>query len=618
MCGISGLIGKREGAESVVKRVTEAQVHRGPDAEGIWAGEDIALGHRRLSIIDLSQAGRQPMSNEDGTIWMVFNGEIYNFLDLRGKLQRKGHKFRSRTDCEVVLHLYEEVGERCVERLRGMFAFAIWDGKRRKALLARDRLGIKPLYYWTDGGIFAFASEVKALLASGLVPKRVNFDALLGYIVLGSVPAPLTIVEGVKALPAGHYMVVEGGKFKVKRYWEVDFSEKEPMGEGEVLERLRELLKESVRVRLVSDVPLGAFLSGGIDSSAVVALMSLAGGVVRTFNITFPEAEFSEARYARLVAEKFSTEHHECEVTGEDVAREMPRIIKAMDQPTVDGVNTYFVSKFTRESGTIVALSGVGGDEVFCGYSHFRSVPRMLKVLRLLAKVPRPGRGLVSLVLSALGDRWEKAAKALEGNGTVEEAYLARRAILWGRALERLLSREVRERAQFRPLEYLEGFGRDGEGAIEDRLSFLEMKTYLHNQLLRDTDFMSMAHSLEVRVPLLDHLLVEFVAKVPANLKVGPDAPKRLLVKALGDLLPREVVYRPKRTFTFPFAIWVRKQLRPLVEEALISDKIVGRWGFFNPSALKRLWEEFLRGRVHWSRVWAPAVLHLWCEEHLG
>ncbi|MFQ5914080.1 MAG: asparagine synthase (glutamine-hydrolyzing) [Nitrospinota bacterium] len=413
MCGIAGVI-TREGfpeLREALLRMVRAQTHRGPDDEGIKVfgargevlgkdgpraeGPHVALGSRRLAIIDLSSSGHQPMTNEDGTLWIVYNGEIYNFMELRQDLLSKGHKFRSNTDTEVILHLYEQYGEGCLKYLRGMFAFGMWDKRNRCLFIARDRLGKKPLYYSWDGKRFLFASEIKALLASDLVERRLNPAAVVAYLTFGSVPVPVTIIKGIEALLPGCYLKYQVGRVELKRYWHIPFSENPDLSEAETIETLRGLLEEAVRLRLVSDVPIGAFLSGGIDSSVIVALMrKITGGSIRTFSMTFREQEFSEACFAEQVARKFGTEHTEYVVTAEEVRNELEKIVWAMDQPTVDGVNTYFVSKVARQSGTVVALSGLGGDELFGGYSSFLLVPRLCRVSRLVRAIPGGRRAL--------------------------------------------------------------------------------------------------------------------------------------------------------------------------------------------------------------------------------
>lgn len=619
MCGIAGIvkIDGRIGPEDVVavQRMTDAQVHRGPDDSGLYHDQCAVLGTRRLCIIDLSEAGRQPMSNEDGTVWVTYNGEVYNFPGLRQELSGKGHIFRSRTDTEVLVHGYEEWGiEKLLSRLRGMYAFGIWDTKTQRLFLARDRLGKKPLYYSWDGKQLCFASEIKALLASGMIERRLSPAGTVAYLTFGSVPAPLTMIEGVEVLPPASYLALQDTGVRVKSYWHLAFSGDSRLTEEEAVERLRALLREAVRVRLVADVPVGAFLSGGIDSSAIVALMrETTGGTIRTFSMVFREKEFSEGSFARSVARKFETEHTEHEVTATEVLAELPRIIRAMDQPTIDGVNTYFVSKATRKSGTIVALSGIGGDELFGGYPSFRLVPRLFQVSRIAQAVP--------------GCRWafQKALDFFPPNGKVaklkalfshpaslEMAYLAVRGLFLDRELSALVQPDVLEQAcrQFTPVSYLKDVMDDHlHLGLANVASLLELRTYMHNQLLRDTDVMSMAHSLEVRTPFLDHPLVEFLATVPARHKFSP-RPKRLLLEALNGKLPSEATDRPKGTFTFPFERWLNGEWTGAIEESLQLQNDAG----LNQGEIQALRQRFLSGKAHWSRLWAVMVLQLWTD----
>ena len=395
MCGIAGILKLNgpttPGDTTAVQRMVDAQVHRGPDDSGIYRDRQVVLGHRRLSIIDLSPAGRQPMTNEDGTVWITYNGEIYNYRELRDELIAAGYCFTSRTDTEVIIHGYEKWGiEGLLERLRGMFAFALYDARSSRLMLARDRLGIKPRYYWAsaDGEVVAFASEVKALLRSGLVPNETDREALIGFLLFGSVPSPLTTVKGIRCLPPGHYQAVDHRGSALQRYWDVEYaSGDEPTRNAATIAAdVHARLEDSVARHLVSDVPLGIFLSGGVDSAALASRAERS--TLRTLTVVFEEKDFSEAEQARQIAEQFHTEHREVLVTGADFMRELPGIFAAMDQPTNDGVNTYFVSKAAREAGLTVVLSGLGGDEVFWGYRHYRWIAGYKNLVRRLSALP--------------------------------------------------------------------------------------------------------------------------------------------------------------------------------------------------------------------------------------
>jgi asparagine synthase (glutamine-hydrolysing) len=628
MCGIAGIITDESlrDLHGALQRMVRAQAHRGPDDEGVitlppdsaYRTPYVALGSRRLAIIDLSPAGHQPISNEDGMVWVTYNGEIYNFMDIRDELIKRGYRFRSNTDSEVLVHGYEEWGiEGLLRRLRGMFAFAIWDQKNRRLFVARDRLGKKPLYYTWGGRTFLFASELKSLLASGLVERCLNPAGIVAYLSLGSVPAPLTMIDGVEALPPGCYLTLQDGTPELKRYWHLSFNEAPNLTEDEVIERLRPLLQEAVQLRLVSDVPVGAFLSGGIDSSAIVALMREAtGGTIRTFSITFKEKEFSEGSFAKLVAEHFETEHTEYKVTADEVLCEFPKVIWAMDQPTIDGVNTYFVSKVTRDSGTIVALSGVGGDELFGGYSSFQRVPRLYHLSLAAHAVPGCGRALEKMLGAvARHGRLHKLRALFQHPASPEMSYLAVRGLYLGDELKALVNPDLLEHGSrlFTPLSYLQAITADHYGlCLPNTVSLLELRTYMHNQLLRDTDVMSMAHALEARVPFLDHVLVEFLASVPTKYKFTA-TPKALLMNALKSKLPQSVIERPKGGFTFPFERWLAGPWNAWLEDILngLNTEI------FNPQEVRSLRHRFIKGNMHWSRIWAVAVLQAWSDMFL-
>jgi asparagine synthase (glutamine-hydrolysing) len=499
-----------------------------------------------------------------------------------------------------------------------MFAFALYDARTPtpRLILARDRLGKKPLYYAWNGSQFLFASELKALLASGRLDRRINPAALAAYLTFGSVPAPLTMIDGIIALPPGHYLTLHQEEVMQQRYWYPHFVEDQRLSAADSVERVQDLLREAVHLRLISDVPLGAFLSGGIDSSAIVALMrDITGGTIRTFSMVFREPEFSEEAFAQRIAQRFGTEHTAYEVTGDEVLHELPQMIWAMDQPSVDGINTYFVSKVTRQSGTVVALSGVGGDEVFGGYQTFALLPRLYRAAQVAHALPG-GAWMVDHVLRLWGNtgRTRKLAMVLRHAPAPETAYLAIRGLFLDDELPALVPHDllVQAAASFAPLAYLQEFTATQKGvALRNLTSLFELRTYMHNQLLRDTDVMSMAHSLEVRTPLLDHVLVEFLATVPARLKFA-GRPKSLLLQALNGLLPREVVERPKRGFTFPFQRWFTGSWHSTIADCLHRLKDTE---CLNAEGGWAVWQSFLQGRMHWSRVWALVVLQLWHEQ---
>ncbi len=609
MCGIAGLFrpaGLAPDDGAAVERMTAAQVHRGPAAGGFYRNGGVALGHRRLSIIDVSAAANQPMSNEDGTLRVTYNGEIYNYPELRSELVARGHHFRSHSDTEVIVHGYEEWGiDRLLAKLRGMFAFGLCDPSRG-LLLVRDRLGIKPLYYFEnrDAGCLLFASEVKALLASGLVPNVRDRQAVAGFLITGSVPAPATIIKGVACVPAGHYVAISDRGTVVRRYW--DLNGVVPGASADV-EHVRALLEDSVSRHLMSDVPLGVFLSGGVDSGALVAFASRAmtatpatGAHVKTLTVVFDEAEFSEAAEAAAVARRFGTDHQEIRITRSEFISELPKILAAMDQPTNDGVNTYFVSRAARQAGLTVVLSGLGGDEVFWGYKHYRWLNGRAA---WLAACPSAARQLMTRGAAmwgrARGRENLMRMEFLQGGASSRELYLTLRGFFPPQHVMRLLDIDRREVDAI----VEQHFEADlGGGDAAPAFNRIEFKRYLHDQLLRDTDVFSMAHSIEARVPLLDHTVVEYAASLGSDEKMGNGVNKPLLVGAVDDPLLFKAGTAKKKGFSFPMDRWMKDSAGDLEDMALDSDAL-------NRSAVKSLWSDFRTGQLHWSRAWALTVL---------
>jgi asparagine synthase (glutamine-hydrolysing) len=615
VCGICGAYQERRGdpllLRAAVTRMDASLAHRGPDDEGAWADAAgrIAVGNRRLAIIDLSPAGHQPMADPRGEVVLTYNGEIYNYPELRAELAASGYSFRGHSDTEVILALYLREGREMIRRLRGMFALALWDARTERLMLARDRLGIKPLYYAHQDGVWMFASEIRAIRNCGLLSPQVNSTALAAYLRLGSVPGPMTVLDGVKELPPATVLVAEAGRVALHRYWEIPAPGREAIDPSEAANELRDRLRDAVATHLISDVPLGVFLSGGVDSGAIVAMMREAGHThIRTFSIGFPEAAFDEGGDAARVAARYGTDHTAWEVRGEDVVADLDRVIAAMDQPTVDGLNTYFVSRATRESGTVVALSGLGGDELFCGYPSFRLAPRLLAWQRAVTRVGLARPVLATALAAAPSPRSAKLRESLDQPPSIQSAYLAVRGLLSREEAARLLvpgplRDAVRDLDAAGALGALAG---ELPGDPVSATGVLELRGYMHNQLLRDTDVMSMAHSLEVRVPFLDHPFVEFAARLPLHLKANGHPPKWLLLKALADSLPLQTG-RPKRGFTFPLGVWLRGPLRHRVNDALGDGG-----GLFRHDAVVDLWSAVQAGRAHWSRLWAVVVLVLW------
>lgn len=628
MCGIAGWFEERPGQDEAGLAAMLRQMRpRGPDDEGRVeiaprSGGRLLLGSRRLAILDLTPAGHQPMQDPQTGNWLVYNGEIFNFRELRHELESRGCDFRSNCDTEVLLAGYRVWGEQVLGRLRGMFAFAVWDAAKQTLLLARDPLGVKPLYYHAAPGHFLFASELRSLLASGLVPRELDATGLDSFLKFGAVQEPLTLVRSVRLLPAGSLLHWREGAIRISRYWDLPPAPEPLNGAGRTfehrVEEMRQALSDSIRLRLESDVPLGVFLSGGIDSTVVAALAAQHGGAIKTFSVTFAEQKFAEGAKARSVANFLGTEHHELTISEGDLLTALPNALAAMDQPTVDGINTYFVSRATKQAGVTVALSGLGGDELFAGYRSFAWVPRMERAERW---VPAWGRHLAgSLMDSRLfaGSRNHKLALWLQEEDGFPHPFYISRLLLSPAQVARLLRPEWLIGVQFD--EYAAEYAAQqrflsSQDAV-NRISCLEVLVYLRNTLLRDADCMSMAHSLEVRVPLVDHIVTEIALRMPGAWKLSGRQRKPMLVTAVGRPLPPEILAQPKRGFEFPWAQWMRGQLRPAIETALREpgaalDPVL-HW-----ERAQESWQEFLAGRLHWSRVWLFYVLRNWCERHL-
>jgi asparagine synthase (glutamine-hydrolysing) len=627
MCGICGLIGVADNA--LGERLAQCIQHRGPDDHGVWTtttGTPVTLVNTRLAIIDLSPLGHMPMQTMSGEVCIAYNGEVFNFAETRAELEKRGHSFRSQSDTEVIANAYEEWGDECVHHFRGMFAFLIWDIKRQRLFAARDRLGIKPLYWAETSKGLILGSELKALLATGFIKPELNLAALNYYLAFYSVPSPLTMLAGIQALPPGHCLSWEAAtqRVTVREYWDVPVAKPVRANEAEIQEELRRLLEESIRLRMIADVPVGAFLSGGIDSSAVVGLMTrIAGERLKTFSIGFDSEgqRLDERSYAQIVAKQYNSDHTEVVVTGKQVADELDHIIWAMDQPTGDGLNTYLVSQATAKH-VKVALSGLGGDELFAGYPQFKLLQQAESYDPLWHTLPNPVRAFMNV-----GARTVSGVTQRPGfSGAVafaQDDFLGRYGrtrILFNDDFQaHLLSQHTREELGQLPSarKRLEAWVRADEPNVIDRVTRLELKNYMAHTLLRDTDAMSMAHSLEVRVPLIDHKLVEFVTTIPANLKLRNGQTKYLLINALRDVLPPEVINRRKQGFEMPVAAWMRGPLRPALEDAL-SLRSVAQRGLFNGAEVEKLYQSFLQGRGPYMRVWSLAVLELWMRKFIG
>jgi asparagine synthase (glutamine-hydrolysing) len=628
MCGIAGTIGLTKSLAGIepgelIKRMCDVIAHRGPDDWGFRvenaADSQLAIGMRRLSIIDVA-SGHQPISNEDGTVWIVFNGEIYNYRELRRWLIARGHRFATRTDTETIVHLYEEEGERCVERLRGMFGFAIWDSRNRSLTLARDRVGKKPVHYTLAGGAFVFGSEIKSLLCHPAVKREVNFEAISDFLTFGYVPDPQTAFKGIYKLPPGHTLTFKDGQISLRRYWNFSYDDEGSgetrLTENEYIGRLRQLLAESVRVRLESEVPLGAFLSGGIDSSAVAALMAREmNQPVKTFSIGFSEADFDELKYARVTARALGSDHHEFVVTP-NVCNLAEEIIWRHDEPFADvsSIPTYLVSKMAREHVTVV-LSGDGGDEVFGGYQRyliergrekFESIPSFIRrhlFLRLGRALPRGAYGKRYLSVNSLdaGPRYVEAISYFDREtqqSLLSEALLAElNGHASGKNFERIFDEPV-SRARL------------------DRMMYLDSKTYLPGDILVKVDRMSMAHSIETRAPLLDHRLIEFAQTIPSSLKLRRTnrgwETKYILKRAVEGLIPDEIIHRPKQGFDVPIKHWLKRELGDMCDDLLTGPRARQR-GYFNQDVVASLLQEHRRGiRDNARHLWALLTFEIW------
>jgi asparagine synthase (glutamine-hydrolysing) len=638
MCGIFGIVARNARIpDGVLERGTQSLAHRGPDDSGkillhdsISEPVEIGLGNRRLAILDLSALAHQPMHDAETGNWIVYNGEIYNFRDVRHELEQAGTNFASNSDTEVLLKAYARWGEACLVKFRGMFAFALWDAPRHRLFMARDPMGVKPLYYAQTGSYFIFSSEVRTILGTGLIQPRIDPAGLINYLTFGSSYDPLTLVEGVHALPPGHALTWESGILRRSSYWDL-VDDPAPRENSEPLaaatekgapDRLQSLLEEAVRLQLVSDVPVGVFLSGGIDSSALVSILSRSGVTASTFSIVFREADFSEVQHSRAVAAKFQTDHHEINVSQNDVLAAIPDALGAMDLPTMDGINTYFVSRETRRAGVKVALSGLGGDEVFAGYSTFRTVPRMERFSHFWKQLPGALRGPLASAFSALApanDQNRKLAALARDNGRLLHPYFLSRMLFTAGQRDLLLRNASAFVSDSATASQRDRLQRSLALDPVNRVSYLESRCYMLNTLLRDADFMSMSQGLEVRVPLIDHQLAKAVLALPGHWKLN-GTPKKLLVGALAGSLPDEIVHRPKRGFTLPFEHWLRQELRTEVEPVLdakrISNGPLGGW--LDGGGVQRTWQDFLQGKMSWSRPWSLYVLQRWCELHFA
>ena len=598
MCGIAGIIAKGASDEMhAVRAMTQQMAYRGPDAERVepitiqnWSG---AFGHRRLAIIDLNPEGEQPMRTAEGDLTIVFNGEIYNFVEIRSELTALSHTFKTQSDTEVILRAYKQWGPAAVEKLNGMFAFVIHDASTQTLFMGRDRLGIKPLYYYCAPDLLVFSSEVRGILASGKVPRELDLESVPEYLQFGSVGSPYTLIKNVVSLPPGSTATWANGQLSINEYWRIENFVGTWQENPRTQEDLAETLDRCVSMETVSDVPLGAFLSGGIDSSAIVSLMSDHSSDVNSVSLVFKEAELDEREFSKSIADKFKTKHQAIEIDASSVGPLLPRFAEFQDQPSVDGLNTYLVSKAAREAGLTVALSGLGGDEIFAGYPSFRMAAQWQKFGGLINWMPDRLRSSVARGFHVVTrSSSPKVERFLRDVNSIQDVYN--------------LSHEVLE-SKLKP----------SDDPI-DAMTALESRKYMLDTLLRQTDIMSMQHSLEVRVPLLNYEVVECALAIPPSKRLSSEMNKPLLVNSLKNRLPDSVVHRKKATFTLPYAYWLKRDFRDMVEDLICSKRTQTR-GLTDNQSVRDLWEGFLADRpgCTWSRIWCLCALEMWCRQYI-
>lgn len=619
MCGIAGLANfdGRPADAALVRRMTDVLAHRGPDGSGLHMDGCVGLGHRRLAIIDLA-TGAQPMGSADGTIWITYNGEIYNFWEVRSELEAHGYVFHTTSDTEAVLRAYEAFGVDCLKRLRGMFAFAIWDSRKRQLLLARDRVGIKPLVYAWDGRRLLFGSEIKALLQDPAIPRELDWEALRDYLTYHYIPGPRTIFRAVRKLLPGSYLILslDHGTIRTERFWDLRFIPDYSLSESEWVARLRHVLTKTVKQHMIADVPVGAFLSGGIDSSSVVALMALASSSrIRTFSIGFGDADFDELAYARQVARRYGTEHAEY-VVKPDALEVLPQLAWQFDEPFADSsaIPTYYVSKITHDQVT-VALSGDGGDESFAGYGRYA---RALDLHNRLDRFPGLLTRLIFRLAALLLPPGARGQAYSELLGTMDpiERYFRIVSHRRSEGLRRLLTPEVQTQvvAEASPAWFQQLAREGGAPDYVSTLQYLDVRTYLPEDILTKVDRTSMLVSLEARVPLLDHALMEFVATMPTSLKLSNGEGKTILKQAMANDLPGDVVRRRKMGFAPPLGKWFRLELADYTRDILLDRRTRER-GMFNPEAVIGLLDEHQNGRRdRSSHIWSLLILEEWAR----
>ncbi|MBM3247930.1 MAG: asparagine synthase (glutamine-hydrolyzing) [Candidatus Omnitrophica bacterium] len=616
MCGICGIVGKYD--KQLLEKMCDAMVHRGPDSDGIFSGTDMGLGIRRLRIIDL-ETGDQPIHNENKNLWIVLNGEIYNYKELKEGLIKKGHRFYTKTDTEVILHLYEEYKDDCVDFLRGMFSFAIWDSDKKRLFLARDRVGIKPLYYSFNNGRFIFASELKAILKDESAVKSIDSESLEYYLTFLYIPAPFTIFKSVRKLPPAHILTMQDGIIKIRRYWKLDFYHDKIEAEDDYVEKIKSMLEEVTKLHMVSDVPIGALLSGGLDSSAVVALMSeFTQHPIKTFSIGFEEkfSSYNELEFSRLVAKQFGTEHHEF-IIKPNIIETLPKIIQYLEEPFADSsaILNYLICKEAKKFVT-VGLTGIGGDEIFGGYprylglmvdEHYQRFPRFLRAAL------SGFSGFIPQTTDSqnIGGRLSRFFKGSCAN--TNQRYLSWLTYFDAVMKSELLNQEVTVRNYIHN-DYLNELETSD---FIDKASYMDINTYLPDDLLIMADRMSMANSFELRVPLCDHKLMELCAGIPFSVKLKGLKLKSLFKKTLNNVLPQEVINKRKQGFMVPLADWLKEDLRDFVKDSLSNEAIKKR-GYFNPEYVSEVLDLHFKGKkVLTHQIWALLVFELWAQKYL-
>lgn len=619
MCGINGYTGfeDKEGALVTLTRMNQALQHRGPDHLATWQDHAVVLGHARLSIIDLSANAHQPLVSTCGRYTIVFNGEIYNYQELKSGLDKKypGIYYHTSSDTEVLLNLFRYEGLKCLHDLNGMFAFAIWDAQKQELTLGRDRLGKKPLYYYHNGNEFIFSSEIRALLQSGKVPAKLNADVLPDYVQYQTVNAPQTLVKDVYMLMPGTHAVFNRGKLHLQNWWKPSIETGRKLSEHEYLQEIRNIFTDAIRLRLVADVEVGAFLSGGIDSSAIVAQMSsISPKPISTFSVIFGEKDFSEEEYSNAIAKKYNTRHYPIHVSASDFLNDLPAILKAVDFPGGDGPNTYVVAQATRQTGIKVALSGLGGDELFAGYPIFTQLYAFHRK-KWLKATPGFARKLAGNIVGKIkgGTVGQKYKRILSQEKISDAGFYSLSRQLFDRSFAHALVKAPVNKV-YQVEQAAAGIFKNTPQHILSEVSVAEISTYMQNVLLRDTDQMTMAHALEVRAPFLDYRLVELALSIPDHIKY-PHTPKQLFVKAMGDLLPTEIVNRKKMGFVFPWAHWLRNELNTYCRQRIQN---LSQRNEFDATRLNQLWKAFENNdpAVPWSRVWHLVTLAEWMQNN--